>query len=662
VFDKVLIANRGEIACRVIRTCRRFGIATVAVYSEADARQPHVAMADEAVYLGPAPAAESYLRIEGVVDACRRTGAQAVHPGYGFLSESPAFANALAAEGIAFVGPPPDAIAEMGDKIAARRLAEDAGVSIVPGHTGRIDDTGHAEALANDLGYPVMIKAAAGGGGKGMRIAYDVGELREGVDAARREAGGSFGDDRVFIERYIPDPRHIEIQIIADGHGNVVSLGERECSIQRRHQKVIEEAPSPLLDAETRTRMGEQAKALARQVGYTSAGTVEFVADNQENFYFLEMNTRLQVEHPVTELTTGLDLVEWMLRVAAGERLGFTEADVPFTGWAVEARVYAEDPVRGFLPSIGRLRDYREPAGMEGVRIDSGVAEGADISTHYDPMIAKACAVGQRRTEAIDRLRAALDAYYVRGVTHNMAFLQDVLAAERFRAGRLSTRYIAEEYPDGFQGVQSDETMVRTLAVVAAIVQRVVAARDAGITGQALGRRPVVEGDWVVFIDEHQMAVHLTEATAQSWRVALADGELQVDSDWQPGDPLFHARMSGEHLCVQVERRGARWLLTHGGVSREVRVLRPRAAELAALMPAKTERRSERYLRSPMPGLLTQLHVATGTPVKAGEPLAVVEAMKMENILRAERDGTVGEVYVNTGANLAVDQAILAFE
>ncbi|SDG48750.1 biotin carboxyl carrier protein /biotin carboxylase [Limimonas halophila] len=662
MFDKVLIANRGEIACRVMRTCRRFGIATVAVYSDADARQPHVQMADEAVRLGPAPASESYLDIQAVLDACRRTGAQAVHPGYGFLSESQAFAHALTGEGITFVGPPPDAIASMGDKIAARQLAEDAGVSIVPGHTGRIDDFAHAEALANDLGYPVMIKAAAGGGGKGMRVAHGPTELREGLDAARREAGGSFGDDRVFIERYIPDPRHIEIQIIADGHGNVVSLGERECSIQRRHQKVIEEAPSPLLDPETRTRMGEQAKALARQVGYTSAGTVEFVADNQENFYFLEMNTRLQVEHPVTELTTGLDLVEWMLRVAAGERLSFTEDAVPFRGWAMEARVYAEDPVRGFLPSIGRLRHYREPSDAEGVRIDSGVTEGSDISTHYDPMIAKACAWGQRRDQAIDRLRSALDAYYVRGVIHNMPFLQDVFAAERFRAGRLSTRYIDEEYPEGFQGAQPREGTLRTLVLVAALVQRMVAARDAGITGQTRGRGPVVDGDWVVFIDGQQVPVHLTQATEHAWRVALEGGELQVDSEWRPGEPLFHARMSGEHACVQVERRGARWQLTHAGVTREARVLRPRAAELAAIMPEKTSREAGRYLRSPMPGLLTQLHVEPGTAVKAGEPLAVVEAMKMENILRAERDGTVSELYVNTGANLAVDQAILAFE
>jgi len=662
VFDKVLIANRGEIACRVIRTCRRFGIATVAVYSDVDARQPHVTMADEAVRLGPAPAAQSYLDIEAVVDACRQTGAQAVHPGYGFLSESPKFAKALAEAGIAFVGPPAGAISQMGDKIAARQLAESAGVSIVPGHTGRIDDFAHAEALANDLGYPVMIKAAAGGGGKGMRIAHGVEELREGLDGARREAGGSFGDDRVFIERYIPDPRHIEIQILADTHGNVVSLGERECSIQRRHQKVLEEAPSPLLDPETRTRMGEQAKALAKQVGYTSAGTVEFVADNDGNFYFLEMNTRLQVEHPVTELTTGLDLVEWMLRVADGEPLTFTEAEVPFRGWAVEARVYAEDPVRGFLPSIGRLRHYREPRDLEGVRIDSGVVEGSDISTHYDPMIAKACGYGERRAEAIDRLRAALDAYYVRGVTHNMPFLQDVLAAERFRAGRLSTRYIEEQYPEGFQGAAPSEATLRTLVLVAAIVQRTVTARDAGITGQTPGRAPVVDGDWVVFIDGRQVRVHLTQATAQSWRVGLEDGELLVDSDWRPGESLFHARMSGAHACVQVERRGARWLLTHAGVAREVRVMRPRAAELAAIMPEKTSRAADRYLRSPMPGLLTQLLVEAGTGVKAGEPLAVVEAMKMENILRAERDGTVAEVYLDTGANLAVDQPILAFE
>ncbi|RDD61699.1 acetyl-CoA carboxylase biotin carboxylase subunit [Ferruginivarius sediminum] len=662
MFDKILIANRGEIACRIIRTCRKLGIATVAVYSEADATALHVEMADEAVHVGPAASAESYLRIERIVQACKDTGAQAVHPGYGFLSENTHFAKALEDAGIVFIGPPAEAIAAMGDKITSKRLAKEAGVSTVPGHMGLIEDADEAISIAHDIGYPVMIKATAGGGGKGMRIARDDKEMRDGFRAARSEAKSSFADDRVFIEKFIEEPRHIEIQVLADSHGNVIHLGERECSIQRRHQKVIEEAPSPALDPEIREAMGEQAKALARAVNYRSAGTVEFIFDRDRSFYFLEMNTRLQVEHPVTELVTGLDLVEQMIRVAAGEKLPLTQDQVKMQGWALESRVYAEDPLRGFLPSIGRLAYYQEPEDAESVRVDTGVVEGSEITMYYDPMIAKLCTWGQDRDAAIDGMQDALDAYYVRGINHNMAFLADVMAKPRFRDGRLSTNFIAEEYPDGFHGTQPTAEVTARLVVVAAVLHRACAMRDANIAGQVGGHEMEVGDDWVVFIEDERIPVTVTQAGDGAWRVAQAGGETQVQSDWRPGEPLFHARLSGKTITVQVDRQGACWLLTHGGASRQIRVLRPRAAELAALMPRKEPPDLSKYLLSPMPGLLTKLLVDEGTPVKAGEELAIVEAMKMENVLRAERDGTVSKLHADPGANLAVDQAILEFE
>jgi len=655
VFDKILIANRGEIACRIIRSARRMGIKTVAVHSAADATALHVEMADEAVAIGPPPAAESYLVIERIVEACRQTGAQAVHPGFGFLAENGAFVEALEAAGIVFIGPPPGAIRAMGDKIESKRLAAKAEVSTVPGHLDVIADADEAAQIASEIGYPVMIKASAGGGGKGMRIAYDDAQARDGFRSAQNEARASFGDDRVFIEKFIEQPRHIEIQVLADGHGNILHLGERECSIQRRHQKVIEEAPSPLLDAATRAAMGAQAVALARAVDYRSAGTVEFISDDKKNFYFLEMNTRIQVEHPVTEMVTGLDLVEWMIRIAAGERLDFGQEDVKLTGWALEARVYAEDPLRNFMPSIGRLARYREPATGARVRVDSGVTEGSEISMYYDPMIAKLVTHGETRDAAIREMQAALDAFYVRGINHNMSFLAAVVAKDRFRDGRLTTNFIAEEFPEGFQKGTLPAAARETMIVVAAVVHDRLARRATGKADDAAPR------DWMVRIDgeAHEIRVQ-PEGTALRLRGAVE--ECRVESDWRPGEALFRGRIDGRAVTVQVDRRGPSYRLTHGGAEVEALVVRPRVAELAARMPEKAPADLSRLLLSPMPGLLVRLAVEEGQEVKSGEELAVVEAMKMENVLRAERDGVVAAVHARPGASLAVDQAILEFE
>jgi len=655
VFDKILIANRGEIACRIIRSARRMGLKTVAVYSAADATALHVEMADEAVAIGPPPASESYLVIERIVEACRQTGAQAVHPGFGFLAENGAFVEALEAAGIVFIGPPPGAIRAMGDKIESKRLAAKAEVSTVPGHLDVIADADEAAQIASEISYPVMIKASAGGGGKGMRIAYDDAQARDGFRSAQNEARASFGDDRVFIEKFIEQPRHIEIQVLADGHGNILHLGERECSIQRRHQKVIEEAPSPLLDAATRAAMGAQAVALARAVDYRSAGTVEFISDDKKNFYFLEMNTRIQVEHPVTEMVTGLDLVEWMIRIAAGERLDFGQEDVKLTGWALEARVYAEDPLRNFMPSIGRLARYREPATGARVRVDSGVTEGSEISMYYDPMIAKLVTHGETRDAAIREMQAALDAFYVRGINHNMSFLAAVVAKDRFRDGRLTTNFIAEEFPEGFQKGTLPAAARETMIVVAAVVHDRLARRATGKADDAAPR------DWMVRIDgeAHEIRVQ-PEGTALRLRGAVE--ECRVESDWRPGEALFRGRIDGRAVTVQVDRRGPSYRLTHGGAEVEALVVRPRVAELAARMPEKAPADLSRLLLSPMPGLLVRLAVEEGQEVKSGEELAVVEAMKMENVLRAERDGVVAAVHARPGASLAVDQAILEFE
>jgi len=662
MFAKILIANRGEIACRVIRTCRRLGIATVAVHSDADADALHVRMADEAVAIGPAPSAESYLVAERILAAARATGAGAVHPGYGFLSERAGFAEALEAAGIVFIGPGPKAIAAMGDKIESKKLARDAGVSTVPGHLAAIAEPGDAVRIAAEIGYPVMIKASAGGGGKGMRIARSDREVEEGFRSARNEARASFGDDRVFIEKYVEQPRHIEIQVLADAHGNAIHLGERECSIQRRHQKVIEEAPSPFLDAGTRAAMGAQAVALARAVGYRSAGTVEFIVDKDRHFYFLEMNTRLQVEHPVTELVTGVDLVEEMIRVAAGERLRLAQDDVTLSGWAIEARVYAEDPERGFLPSIGRLTRYREPGGA-GIRVDSGVYEGAEITVHYDPMIAKLVAFGADRPAATGRLAAALDAFRIRGVSHNIGFLAAVLGRPRFAEGRLTTNFIAEEFPDGFAGAALPDGDLRRLRAVAALVHQVAAVRDSAMSGQLPGRRHRAPAIWTMRDDWDADGVEVETRLVDGGGDVAIRGTVQVvRGTWAPGADLFAGTVDGRAMVVQVEREGIGWRLRHAGAAVRFVILTPRVAELARLMPAKVAPDLSRFLLSPMPGLLASVLVAEGQEVKAGDPLAVVEAMKMENVLRAARDGRVAALLAEPGASLSVDQKILELE
>jgi propionyl-CoA carboxylase alpha subunit len=661
MFKKILIANRGEIACRVIRTARAMGIRTVAVYSEADADARHVREADEAVAIGPAPSAQSYLSIENLLEAVAQTAAEAVHPGYGFLSENRKFAAALAEQGVVFIGPGADAIQAMGDKIESKKLAQKAGVNSVPGHLGVIKAEAEAARVAREIGYPVMIKASAGGGGKGMRIARDDQQVCEGFRAAGNEARTSFGDDRIFIEKYIEQPRHIEIQVLADAHGNVVHLGERECSIQRRHQKVIEEAPSPFLDAKTRTAMGAQAVALAKAVDYRSAGTVEFIVDAERNFYFLEMNTRLQVEHPVTELITGLDLVEQMIRIAAGEKLAIKQKDLRLNGWAVEARVYAEDPMRGFLPSIGRLAHYREPATVTGLRVDSGVYEGADIGIYYDPMIAKVIGGGADRNQAIAALAEGLDAFYIRGVGHNIPFLSAVLRHPRFRAGRLSTSFIAEEFPDGFHGARLGPEERRHIVAVAAMVHHRCQARNAEISGRLNAPKPMSGAEWVVMIDREPIAVTVAE-TAGGYAVINGEASHELMGDWRIGEPLYHGRINGQPISVQIDRRGIGYKLSYAGAEIALQVFSPRAAELALLMPIKPPPDLSRFLLSPMPGLLVSVSVAVGQEVKFGQELAVVEAMKMENLLRAERDGRVAKLHAQAGDSLAVDQALIEFE
>ncbi len=676
MFKKILIANRGEIACRVIRTARRMGIKTVAVYSEADAEALHVQSADEAVAIGPAPSAQSYLAIDRIIKACKDTGAEAVHPGYGFLSENQAFASALKKAGIVFIGPPRKAVAAMGDKIESKKLAKKAGVSTVPGHLGVIPDAKEAVRIAREIGYPVMIKASAGGGGKGMRIARSDAETEEGFRSASAEAKNAFADDRVFLEKFIEEPRHIEIQVLADAKGNCIYLGERECSIQRRHQKVIEEAPSPFLDEKTRRAMGEQAVALAKAVGYRSAGTVEFIVDRKRNFYFLEMNTRLQVEHPVTEMVTGLDLVELMIRIAAGETLPLSQKQVKLEGWAIEARVYAEDPVRNFLPSIGRLVRYRPPEERKDVRVDTGVYEGAEISMYYDPMIAKLVTCGATREAAIERMEGALDAFLIRGVNHNVPFLAAILRSPRFRAGKLSTGFIAEEFPEGFKPGEISADIAVRLVAAAACIHFAERRRDLALWGRRAGG--VVSDDlkWHVRLGakgyEVFVASVLPEFAASGlpeYRVAFAldgrDYDLTVASDWRIGEPLFRGTIGGaagtRPVTIQVDRQGVGWRLVHAGTLAHAVVLSRRVAELAAQMPKKVAADTSKFLLSPMPGLLVSLAVKEGQPVRAGEELAVVEAMKMQNVLRAERDGTVKALHAKPGESLAVDQAIVEF-
>ena len=667
MFKKILIANRGEIACRVIKTARRMGIATVAVFSDADRNALHVRMADEAVHIGPSPATQSYIVIDKIMAAVRQTGADAVHPGYGFLSENRAFAAALEAAGVVFIGPPSGAIEAMGDKITSKKLAQAAKVSTVPGFMGLISDAGHAVKIAGEVGYPVMIKASAGGGGKGMRIAWNEGEVAEGFQSSKNEAAASFGDDRIFIEKFVTQPRHIEIQVLADSHGTCVYLHERECSIQRRNQKVIEEAPSPFLDEGTRKAMGEQACALARAVGYTSAGTVEFIVDGARNFYFLEMNTRLQVEHPVTELITGVDIVEQMIRVAAGEKLPFAQKDLKINGWAMESRLYAEDPYRNFLPSIGRLSRYRPP--VEGptergglVRNDTGVFEGGEISMYYDPMIAKLCTWGPTRGDAIEEMRLALDTFEVEGIGHNLPFVSAVMEHPRFVSGNITTAFIAEEYPEGFKGARLEPGLVRRVAAAAAAMNRVAEIRRTRISGTMDNHKRKVGNTWVVEVQGEALGVTIA-ADHEGSTVTFEDGvEMRVNSDWKPGQPLARLMVDAQPVVMKIAKIPMGFRVRLRGADLKVFVRTPRAAELARLMIEKLPPDTSKFLLCPMPGMLVGLSVGEGDEVQEGQALATVEAMKMENILKAERRGVVKTIKAATGESLRVDAVIMEFE
>ncbi|NDW46892.1 acetyl/propionyl/methylcrotonyl-CoA carboxylase subunit alpha [Ruegeria sp. PrR005] len=681
MFNKILIANRGEIACRVIKTARKMGISTVAIYSDADKQALHVQMADEAVHIGPPPANQSYIVIDKVMAAIKATGAQAVHPGYGFLSENSKFAEALDAAGVIFVGPPKGAIEAMGDKITSKKIAQEAGVSTVPGYMGLIADADEAVKISNEIGYPVMIKASAGGGGKGMRIAWNDQEAREGFQSSKNEAANSFGDDRIFIEKFVTQPRHIEIQVLCDSHGNGIYLGERECSIQRRNQKVVEEAPSPFLDEATRRAMGEQAVALAKAVGYASAGTVEFIVDGQKNFYFLEMNTRLQVEHPVTELITGVDLVEQMIRVAAGEPLSITQDDVKLTGWAIENRLYAEDPYRGFLPSIGRLTRYRPPAetaagpmlvngkwqgdaptGEAAVRNDTGVYEGGEISMYYDPMIAKLCTWAPTRAAAIEAMRIALDSFEVEGIGHNLPFLSAVMDHPKFISGDMTTAFIAEEYPEGFEGVTLPETDLRRVAAAAAAMHRVAEIRRTRVSGRMDNHERRVGTDWVVSLQGVEFPVHIDADHDGSTVTFQGGGAMRVTSDWTPGDQLAKLSVDGAPLVLKAGKIPGGFRIRTRGADLKVHVRTPRQAELARLMPEKLPPDTSKLLLCPMPGLIVKVDVEVGQEVQEGQALCTVEAMKMENILRAEKKGVVAKINAGAGDSLAVDDVIMEFE
>ncbi|MDF1871441.1 acetyl/propionyl/methylcrotonyl-CoA carboxylase subunit alpha [Vannielia sp.] len=666
MFDKILIANRGEIACRVIKTARKMGIKTVAIYSDADKHALHVEMADEAVHIGPPPANQSYIVIDKVMEAIRQTGAQAVHPGYGFLSENPKFAKALEAEGVAFIGPPVGAIEAMGDKITSKKIAQEAEVSTVPGYMGLIEDAEEAVKISNKVGYPVMIKASAGGGGKGMRIAWNDDEAREGFQSSKNEAASSFGDDRIFIEKFVTQPRHIEIQVLCDTHGNGIYLGERECSIQRRNQKVIEEAPSPFLDEETRRAMGEQAVSLAKAVGYASAGTVEFIVDGEKNFFFLEMNTRLQVEHPVTELITGVDLVEQMIRVANGEPLSITQDEVKLNGWAMESRLYAEDPYRNFLPSIGRLVTYRPPEEVSektrAVRNDTGVFEGGEISMYYDPMIAKLCTWAPTRAEAIEEMRVALDTFELEGIGHNLPFLAAVMDHPKFTSGNMTTAFIEEEFPDGFEGVELGELDKRRVAVAAAAMYRMTEIRRTRVSGRMDNHERHVGEDWVVSIGGETFQLVIA-ADKDGSTVTFADGAShRITSDWCPGQTLARIQIDGAMMVLKVGKLVSGFRIRFRGADMPVKVWTPRQAELAALMPERVAPDTSKLLLCPMPGLIVKVDVAEGDEVQEGQALCTVEAMKMENILRAEKTGIVSKINAGPGDSLAVDDVIMEFE
>tara|TARA_B100001248_G_scaffold50742_1_gene32871 strand:+ start:4398 stop:6398 length:2001 start_codon:yes stop_codon:yes gene_type:complete len=665
MFDKILIANRGEIACRVMKTAKKMGIKTVAVFSDADRNALHVKMADEAVNIGPPPANQSYINIDKVIAAVKKTSAKAVHPGYGFLSENSKFAKALADIGVIFVGPPENAIESMGDKITSKKIAQEAGVNTVPGYMGVINDDDEALRISKKIGYPVMIKASAGGGGKGMRIAWNDTEVKEGFQSSKNEAASSFGDDRIFIEKFVTQPRHIEIQVLADSKGNCIYLGERECSIQRRNQKVVEEAPSSFLDEKTRREMGEQACKLAKAVGYSSAGTVEFIVDKDKNFFFLEMNTRLQVEHPVTELITNIDLVEQMILVAAGKPLSIAQKDVKLTGWAMESRLYAEDPYRNFLPSIGRLTRYRPPAEIQNknfiVRNDTGVYEGGEISMYYDPMIAKLCTWAPNRAEAIEQMRIALDRFEVEGIGHNLPFLSAVMDHKKFVSGNITTAFIAEEFSEGFSGVDLNNDKIKHLAACAAAMNRVAEIRRTKVSGRMDNHERRVGDDWVVQIDGKVFPVFVSADTAGA-NVKFEDGtSIRVSGDWQPGKKLANMSANDNKLIIKIGKLTGGFRMRTRGADLRVLVRTPRQAELSKYMREKIPPDTSKLLLCPMPGLIVKIDVEVGQEVQEGQPLCTVEAMKMENILRAERKGLVAKINSNVGDSLAVDDVILEF-
>jgi len=666
LFKKILIANRGEIACRVIKTARKMGIQTVAVYSDADRNALHVSMADEAIHIGPPAAAESYIVIDKIMDAIKQSGAEAVHPGYGFLSENPRFAEALKAANVAFIGPPVGAIEAMGDKITSKKLASEAGVSTVPGHMALIEDAEEAVKISRDIGYPVMIKASAGGGGKGMRIAWNDEDSRDGFQSSKNEAASSFGDDRIFIEKFVTQPRHIEIQVLGDSHGNCIYLGERECSIQRRNQKVIEEAPSPFLDEKTRKAMGEQAVALSKAVNYTSAGTVEFIVDGEKKFYFLEMNTRLQVEHPVTELITDIDLVEQMIRVAAGEKLAIKQSDVKLNGWAIESRLYAEDPYRNFLPSIGRLTRYRPPQeGRHGdtiIRNDTGVYEGGEISMYYDPMIAKLCSWGKDRSAAIEAMRGALDRFEVEGIGHNLPFLSAVMDHPRFASGNITTAFIEEEYPDGFSGAPTSDDDGKKLAACAAVMNMIAQLRRTRISGAMTNHKRRVGKAWTVFLSGQAFELTMKPKN-EGAKIKFSDGtKMKVLTDWRPGTQLLTATVDGAAIAVKVKANASGYEMRYRGATHQAQIMSPRVAKLNGHMLEKVPADTSRLLLCPMPGLIVSINVSVGDEVQEGQALATVEAMKMENILRAERKSTVAKINAGQGDSLAVDDVIMEFE
>ena len=666
MFDRLLIANRGEIACRVMQTAKQMGIKTIAVFSDADRQALHVQMADESVNIGPPPANQSYIDIEKVISAVEETKANAVHPGYGFLSENARFAKALSDIGVTFIGPPERAIKSMGDKITSKKIAQDAGVNTVPGYMGIINDDKEAVRISKEIGYPVMIKASAGGGGKGMRIACNDTEVKEGYESSKNEAASSFGDDRIFIEKFVTQPRHIEIQVLADTQGNCIYLGERECSIQRRNQKVVEEAPSSFLDEKTRRDMGEQACKLAKAVGYHSAGTVEFIVDKDKNFYFLEMNTRLQVEHPVTELITGVDLVEQMISIAAGKPLSLSQKDIKLNGWAIESRLYAEDPYRNFLPSIGRLTRYRPPTEVKEkaviVRNDTGVFEGGEISMYYDPMIAKLCTWAPNRAKAIEQMRTALDRFELEGIGHNLPFLSAVMDHERFVSGNITTAFIAEEYPDGFNGVDLSDDKIIDLAACAAAMNRVAEIRRTKISGRMDNHERRVGDNWVVQISGKVFSVNVSADTNGANVIFEDKTSIRITGDWFPGKKIANMNANGNKLVIKMSKLTGGFRMRTRGADLKVLVRSPRQAELSEYMQEKLPPDTSKMLLCPMPGLIVKIDVKAGQEVQEGQPLCTVEAMKMENILRAERTGTIAKINSNVGDSLAVDDVILEFD